>query len=430
MTTPPEPTFPTRPLHMRNSHIVLLLFLAPLLAAAAPCDAQQAGYKSGVSSDGGKIEYVWLDDSKGIEVRASGELDLREDAPDVEGISPRGYLIVQQRVGSALHRAEWRPAAGGGVARSYTIDGRRRDFTEARPWLDRFFPEVLRHTSIDVRARFRRVLAQRGVAGVLEEAAAAGSGRTRELFLEGLAERDLTPSETQRFLQALGGVSSSSTRRELLLKIARRPLTADQWTSWLTAASSATSDGDRADLLRRAVARYPRNRPLPDAFYRALDGISSSAFRRDVLTNLVTTRGAEPGTLDGAMAAIAKLSSSSERREMLLQVAKLPFPDGALPQYLRLAGSLASSDRREVLAAMIHNPTVLRTGPAAVAWLGAVKQLSSDSDKAVLLIGAIGRLPADRSVRAAYSEALETVSSDTYYNQIATAYLRSQAERS
>jgi hypothetical protein len=417
---------------MRTSRLAPLLF--PALLLAAPCGAQQSRttHMSGVISTNGKVEHVWLDTEKGIDVRAGGEVVLREDAADVESLAPGGYLTVQQRVGSATHRAEWHPAPGGGMARGYTVNGERRDFAEARPWLDRFFPEIMRTTSIGARSRFARVLARRGVSGVLDEAAAAESGRIREVFLEGLAERDLSPAETQRFIQLAGGVSSGSTRRDLLLKTAaRRQLTADQWTAWLAAASTVSSGSDRRELLHGAAEKYPRGRALPDAYFRALDGISSSSDRREVLTRLLAARGSEPGTMGGVLASAAKLSSSSDRREVLEKAAELPLPAGAVPQYLHVvAGSGSSSDRRDALAALLRNRAALQAGPAAAAWLGAVKQLSSDSDKTALLMGAIGRLPADRQTRAAFSEALETVSSDSDYNRIATAYLRSQTERS
>ncbi len=447
MIPPSQPTIPHRHPHMRTSRLAPLIFSA-LLLAAAPCDAQQReasrsrtvtssertvlrGDMVGVFSTNGKSEHVWIDTERGIDVRAVGELVLREDAAEVESIPPGGYLTMQQRLGSATHRAEWHPAPGGGVARSYTVDGERRDFAQARPWLDRFFPEVMNTTSIGARARFARVLARRGVSGVLDEAAAAENGPTRKVFLEGLAERDLSPAETQRFIQALGGISSGSTRRDLLLKTAARPLTADQWTAWLAAASTVSSGSDRRELLHGAAARYPRGRALPDGFFRALDGISSSSDRREVLTKLLAVRGGEPGTLGGVLASTAKLTSSSDRRDVLQQAAKLSIPAAAVPQYLHVvAGSSSSSDRRDALAALLRNRAALQTGPAAAAWLGAVKQLSSDSDKAPLLLAAIGRLPADRQTRAAFSEALESVSSDSEYNQIATAYLRSQAERS
>lgn len=448
MIPPFQPTFPNRHPHMRTSRLAPLIFPA-LLLAAAPCDAQQRetsrsrtvtssertvlrGDMIGVFSTNGKSEHVWIETEKGIDVRAGGEIVLREDGAEVESIPPGGYLTVQQRLGSATHRAEWHPAAGGGVARSYTVNGERRAFAEARPWLDRFFPEVMSTTSIGARARFARVLARRGVSGVLDEAAAAESGATRQVFLEGLAERDLSPAETQRFIQALGGISSGSTRRDLLLKTsARRPLTADQWTAWLAAASTLSSGSDRRELLNGAVAKYPRGRALPDGFFRALDGISSSSDRREVLTRLLAVRGGEPGTLGGVLASTAKLPSSSDRRDVLQQAAQLAIPAAAVPQYLHVVGgSSSSSDRRDALAALLRNRAALQTGPAAAAWLGEVKRLPSDSDKTTLLMGAIGRLPKDRQTRAAFSEALETVSSDSDYNQIATAYLRSQTERS
>jgi|GEM_PF-3086200 len=430
---------PTHTVHtlMRTRIFAVLLFAAPLLAAG-PCEAQDPGSGTGSlvvrgtmvgeHSRGGRTEHVWIDTGKGIEVRAHGEIALSEDGREVERVSEGGYLIVQQQEGGAVHRAEWRPADGG-MRRSYSVDGTQRSFEEARPWLGRFLPEVASSTSIGARARFERVLARRGVAGVLAEAEATESASARQVFLEGLLERDLTPSETERYLRAAAASGSSSTTRDILLKMAaKRTLSAGQWDAWLQSAGSVSSSSDRRDLLRRAVAGYPREQALPGVFFRTLDGMGSSSDRRDVLRSVLASRGGEPGTALRTLASTAKLGSSSDRRDVLRDVAKVSLSGDAVSLYLQVVGGTgSSSDRREALTALLSNPTVTRSPAASVAWLGAVKGVGSDSDRASLLLAAVDRLPTDREVRTAFADAVETLSSDSNYNRVAGAFLRSQA---
>ncbi|HEV2148445.1 MAG TPA: hypothetical protein VGR37_13670 [Longimicrobiaceae bacterium] len=414
-----------------------LLCLLPFFTAA-PCDAQETRTMSnqnvlGVISMNGKTEHVWIDTRKGIEVRAGGLVALREDAPDVERLAENGYLTVQQQVGSARHRAEWRAAPGGGMTRTYTVDGERRSFAEARPWLDRFFPEILRTTSIGAEARAQRILAERGVSALIAEIPRLESGSVRKVYVEeALRSGRLRPEDTRALLQGIAGISSSSDKREMLSVLAgSHGGTAEFWPEWLRAVGTVSSGSDRRELLAKAVRELPHDQAPPAALFTALDGIPSSSDRREVLLALVAKWGGSAPTLQRTLGSTARLNSSSDRREVLGKAAKSPALGSVLPQYLDVVeGMGSSSDRREALGAVLRNPALPQSRDASVQWLRAVGKTKSDSDKATLLMSAVDRLPADRAVRAAFAAAVETISSDTYYNQVATAFLRSQVGRS
>ena len=417
---------------MQTIRLTALLCLLPLVAAR-PCDGQESRpyYMSGIISTKGKTEHVWIDTNKGIEVRANGLVTLREDAPEVERLSDGGYLIVQQKVGSARHRAEWHGAPGG-ITRGYTVNGEPRSFAEARPWLARFFPEMLRATSIGAEARARRILEERGVSALVAEIPRMEGGQARRIYAqEALRSGRLRPEDTRALLQGITAITSSSDKRDVLSALtAAHGVTTGFWPEWLRAAETVSSGSDRRDLLTEAVKELPRDQAPPAALFTALDGISSSSDRREVLIPLVTRWGGSAQTLQRALGSTVRLGSSSDRREVLGQVARSPAVGSVLPQYFGVVEGMSSaSDRREALAALLRSPALPQSRDAFVPWLRAVGSLKSDSDKATLLMEAIQRLPRDRAVGAAFTAAVETISSDTYYNQVATAYLRSQTGR-
>ena len=201
---------------MRPRNLFRLGFGALLIAS--PCRAQETHVSAGQSTDAhDRTSHLWINQRLGLKVRVGPQVVLREDGRDVESLGVNGFLTLEERVGSTTRVADYRPAPGGGVRRTYTVNGQRRDFSEARSWLDRFFPVVLRNSRIDDLSRFERVLAREGVAGVLTAVERITNPEIKAVYLEALAwRRRLTQAEAQRFTRAVESIHSESARQQLM----------------------------------------------------------------------------------------------------------------------------------------------------------------------------------------------------------------------
>lgn len=171
-----------------------------------------------------------------------------------------------------------------------------------------------------------------------------------------------------------------------------------------------------------------RSASVPDEWEAALEALSSSDERRDLLLAVVRARAEEPEALAEVLGTVERVPSPEDRRAVLLAVAASRALPDLLPRYLQAASTLSSpEDRQAVLGAAFPAGTL--TAEGAVRWLESVGDVRSDATKADLLLVAVSRLPADHAVDAALRAALETIDSGPRYNEVATAFLRSRAPR-
>lgn len=169
-----------------------------------------------------------------------------------------------------------------------------------------------------------------------------------------------------------------------------------------------------------------RSASVPDEWQAALEALSSSDERRDLLLAVVRARSEEPGTLAEVLGTMERVHSPEDRRAVLLAVAGSRALPDLLPRYLQAASTLSSAeDRQAVLGAAL--PAGALTAEGAVRWLESVGEVGSDATKAELLLAAVPRLPPGDAVDAALRAALETIDSGHRYNEVATAFLRRRA---
>lgn len=194
-----------------------------------------------------------------------------------------------------------------------------------------------------------------------------------------------------------------------------------------TVASGALTLALAASMLAGCHAdRGGRSASVPHEWRAALEALSSSAERRDLLLAVVQARSAETAALAEVLGTVERVDSPEDRRAVLLAVAGSRALPDLLPRYLQAASTLSSpEDRHAVLGAAL--PAGALTAEDAVRWLESVGEVGSDATKAELLLIAVSRLPAGDAVDAALRAALETIDSGPRYNEVATAFLRSRA---
>lgn len=81
---------------------------------------------------------------RAVEIRARRVIRGRE-ADDIRGIRPGGSIMIQETKNGQTRRADWRPGSGGGITRSYRVDGRTRAWdAEAQRWFSGILREFTR----------------------------------------------------------------------------------------------------------------------------------------------------------------------------------------------------------------------------------------------------------------------------------------------
>ena len=201
-----------------------------------------------------------------LEVWVDGDVTFSDDDTTVAQIAPGGFLYVEERRGFRTRRVTVEPALGGGVQVTHTVNGRsQRDGEESHDALARLFLRVIRLTAIGAEPRVSRILAERGVYGVLDELAHIEGSRANSRYLTALLQQgDLDAAELSEVAdRASDHIPSSGTRAEFLIAALPAYLVVEPaLDAYFDAVSSISSSASQARVLDAVLARDPDRRTL------------------------------------------------------------------------------------------------------------------------------------------------------------------------
>jgi beta-lactamase regulating signal transducer with metallopeptidase domain len=436
-----------------------------------------------ITQDGGAnhTSARWRDESRDLRVKIWGDVTFAPDERSIATLSPWGYFEIEDVKGWTRRRLEVRPAASGAPEAKYFVDGREKPLDETgREWAAATYPFLMRELGMDVEGRVGRILARRGVAGVLEEVNLIRGDNVKRKYLDRLTEQaTLTADELRQVAMSVRKFSSDNEKAEFLLANARRFAADELRTSYFHAVDSINSDNDRrrvlvgmleADghspetvslvgksaksinsdndkaevliaipqavgdtgcaLLKAArtiqsdndkarvlrEAGYVDSTQCRDAYFAVVNLIQSDNDRWTVLRGMLERPGLDAATYRSVAGAARAMNSDNDKANVLTLLSKYYAEEG----FFDAVNSIHSdNDRKRVLKA------VLERTQAKAALLQAVESaanISSDNDKAEVLMAA-AKVSDDAEVRAAVQRACGKISSDSDYRRVANVLL-------
>ncbi len=346
-----------------------------------------------LSSDS-EIHYQRSDTLRSLEVRAKGSVAFTEDEKDILGIFPHGYLLIKERRGLDVRKFQAVQEAGGTLRRSFSFQGESREVdAEARAWLARILPDVIRQTGMGAHTRVARLLKQGGSQAVLEEISRIESDGVKCLYFRELFDG--------------GNLDSQALQR------AAREISEE-----------ISSDGEKATLLSDATDPYFKDEASRPAFFKALESINSDGERAHLLSSLLNRKELNPHAFIQILKSAAGISSDGEKAGVLIETAALcPSHEAVLSEYLTTAATISSDgEKAGVLSALLKKKDLSQD--MLVKLLKTAADISSDGEKAGVLERA-AKVEGARSdaVRSAYIATARTISSDGERSHILNALL-------
>lgn len=356
----------------------LVLSAAPTLAAA-----QWDQYRS-THDDG----------SRRLELSIRGKVWFTDDDSDIQRLEPGGRVMIEERQRFGPERMIIITATDDGtLQRTYIVDGQPRPYdAAAQAWLGGMLPNIIRESGVGAVERVKRIHAQRGVDGVLDEVELIKSSSNRRLYLTTLmAEARLNAAEATRALRAARAISSSSEKAGVLVAAAdrlpmsdanvrhayieaarsisssselRRALTrlveqpslqGEVFRDMLTVAGDISSSSEKASLLVLAVQRHKlEDEGLRTAFFNAAETISSSSEKRRLLVALLRAQGSDKDVVRDVIRSARTISSDSEKAAVLMEVSSLQLKDTSTVQaYLDAAETIRSRPTRQQVTSRV-----------------------------------------------------------------------------
>ncbi len=345
----------------------------------------------GNASDGKNSWVVWTGHDCSVTIRTNGMLTFTDDERDVASIASGGRFVITHEDGDRRLIYTVLPKKGE-LEREYQVDGKDASMDGAfDQWRADIVLEYIRRTAYDAERRAKRILANRGVDGLLAEIDEIGS--------------DWAKGQYFRVLVGSASLDDATTARLV-----------DQ------AGRSLESDYELGQVLGAIKLAHLENDGVRQAFVRAAGTMDSDYEKRQVLSK-VLAGGKPSAVVTSAMLDLAStIESDYEVAALLIGVAKTGTVTGAQdPAYLKALGTIDSDyEKHRVLSALFASGP--RPHATVAAALEAAATIESDYELASFLVELAERGLITKDLRPLFRRALETIES-TYERQRALAAL-------
>lgn len=344
-----------------------------------------------------------------LHARLDGDVVISPDERTVLRVGPGARFEIEQRHAGVAHVLHMTNDADG-PKRIYTVDGQPHPFdADAQAWLAEAIPAIYRLSGFDAEGRAGRILAARGVPGLLDEIAKLDADGARAEYLVQLFARAAPDAaQTDRALALLRDIGGDyEKRRALAGPLARPDLSAEQQASLLAIAAGLGSDFDRAEWLVSAVPKLPFEGVTAAGWSQALSGIGSDYDRQRTLQAVIEHGQPRTQAVSLALRAMQGMGGDFERRTVLQAVvqAGVPLVDEDVLAAIDAIGG--DYDRSESLLAFIASarPDAARSR----AILAHVRGIGGDYERGRVLAGLAAAMPADARLIADYRDVARTL---------------------
>ena len=290
------------------------LLLCLLLALTTAC----GHYSMRFSDDDG--EYAWSHGPRRVSVKVLGDVEFTESDRDVARLSPDGYLLIEELVAWDSKVLQFSPGPNGTVATKLLVNGDEHPMdAEARAWMGRLLPEVIRQTGFDAEKRVQRILAKGGMDALAAEIPQVHSGRVRARYVEEAFLRGSVGEEGQLRLlrQAPNWIGSDSRLAELLAALRPRAQSEPLRGAFFDAAGRIGSDSRKADLLRDILSQEGSDIVVVRRVLQLAQGIGSDSRKADLLADAVRYVGQDEAARQAFFAAARSVGSDSKKTQAL-----------------------------------------------------------------------------------------------------------------
>jgi len=342
----------------------------------------------------GEFQHHSSDGSRRLQIASSGKIEFTEDERDIQHISPGGHFAVLEKRGFTTRRLEIEPGPDGKLTRSYTYRGEPIPFDEgAKAWLAELIQGLIRDDGFEAPSRVQRILQRQGPAAVLDEITRIKNGQVKSIYFEELAKSN----------------ALDLTMKQRIINQASKEI---------------SSDGEKAVLLERLVGHFWNDVTLRESLIVSVDTLHSDGEKARLLSHVLEKPNPTTRDLVAILGVVERISSDGEKSSLLQLLAPhYSGTDALRTSFFRAANTLRSDgERRQALGVLLQNKALGLED--LVEGLESVAYLSSDGEKASMLVEMTKLYKEDAALRSAFFKATDTLSSDGEHRRVLSELLK------
>jgi hypothetical protein len=380
-----------------------------LVAVAAPASAENF-----LTRLLGNIQSIHMEinsPKQALTLKVRGSMTVNEGETDFATVTDSAF-IEERREGqrrSLLIRPVVDAKTDGSFRRVWRVNGQERPFDdEARQWLARVLPAVLRETGLQRDARIQRLVAKGGIEAVLAEIALIESGHARKRYVQSLLSRGALPEKHfNPLLQLIEGIDGDFEKRGALSSMATtQTLSAPQQVALLGVIARMESDFEQRSALG---ALAPRLTPVPavsTAWINTLRALESDYERREAVAQLVR-KGQGTVMTDLALQSLLQINEDFERSQALGMVLRhWESPTSAQMQQVveAIRGMRSDYEQRKAIATLLRRADPDRATTQTL--LKVVQGMKSSHEQGESLVLLARHMPRDTALVESYRAAV------------------------
>lgn len=370
----------------------LSIICALTFAITAQTKSSSKSERTSVNQENNTWNWHHNDSTVDLHVTIRGKVEFADDYTDIKSISDGGDVRVKDDRGGAVRKFE-ASADGGSIKRSYSINGQPSAFDDdARKWLANILNQTVRLGGYDAKARVQKLLKQSGPRGVLAEIPQLNSDYVKRIYFNELF--------------AQGQLDADSARQALRL-----------------AGTELSSDYEKAELLVKMSDSYLVNDEMRTIYIEGVNTIQSDYERGRTLSALLKKGELSKDNVMFAIKSAGNIKSDYERAQLLIKIANgFALDQAAQTAYLDAVASIQSDyEKGRVLSALLKKEPGKET---LLFTLKSASTISSDYEKAQLLLRVAHSGSNDDAVRTALIEAARTIGSEYERGRVLSAVFK------
>jgi hypothetical protein len=346
-----------------------------------------------------------------LKMRVVGKFSFNDAESDIETLTGRATII--EKKDGVTRRLDLKSDGSKGINRSYTVNGKTVSFdADAKAWLAKVIPSLMRETSVNVDARVGRILAAGGMTAVFDEIDKIQSGHARSKYIEAVMKKGPVDDKlTPRLFAAVRAVDSDFARKNVLLAIiGKQTLTNTQQVNILNAVDEMDSDFEQRVVLCALAPLLTAEPTVLQAWRSTISRMDSDFEIRQVIDALAKRPTLSAAQIDAAIEATNTLDSDFERATALKSLIR--HLEKGTPQqidaFLKSARAIDSSfELKGVVTALVKRVPLEKTAFAAV--FVSIDAIDSDFEKRAALEAVAKKLPRDADLVARYRKSARSL---------------------
>jgi hypothetical protein len=354
------------------------------------------------------------------EATVVGTAKFSADEKHLAQLSSGGFARFREKTATDDRAVSAVPVGDGSISYTATLNGRTVPFDGSmQAWFERFLPEVLRESGINVPERVARIRSQGGVPAVLKEIGQIQSTAAKREHYEALIKGGLSSQDAEKVAARVGEdlAGSSGDLSAVLQELPRSALQSPSLRQGIsTALSHITSSGDKASTLE--ILAPNADPELLIILAQAAETLPSSGDKANFLIT-TTSEYLTPGTealRNAFFHAAATIQSSGDMANVLIM--SVPYSHAhqqvAYQVIETSKGLVSSGDAANVLLSLVDQRALQARDTRSV--LSAIQRtltMASSGDRANVLIAiANAKLLSTREIKDAFTKAAMALPSD------------------